>query len=67
MLNACETASSSTASPSFCQGYTVIYDRSEDPEASEFDFLHPETRQEIEDNQVACVTLCPERCPLATP
>ena len=63
MLPGCGTPSSSS-SASFCDTYTVVYDRTEDPEASEFDLLHPQTQDEIRDNQVACVTLCPAKCPL---
>ncbi len=64
MQTGCETPSKS-ASASFCETYTIVYDRTEDPEASEFDLLHPQTQDEIRANQVACVTLCPAKCPLA--
>ena len=60
----CESRSGSTSELSFCQGYTVVYDRAPEGEPSELEKLHPDTRAEIEKNWVTCSTLCPDLCPL---
>lgn len=62
-LGACESRSPESPVASFCDTYTRVFDREEAENRSEFEKLHPETRAEVEDNLVACFTLCPEKCP----
>lgn len=62
-LGACESRDPENPVASFCDTYTRVFDREPAEGETEFSKLHPDTWKEIEENLVACFTLCPEKCP----
>ena len=63
IATSCASRLSESPQASFCDTYTRVFDREPEEGETEFSKLHPDTWKEIEDNLVACFTLCPEKCP----